>query len=258
VLGKLRLPAEKNWPADERRYPQIRKHLLAESRENTENFRLGLRLVRVDLNSLTESVIGSAFEVSNTLVAGFLEKVYERALVNELGLRGITAATQTTYPVAYKGHVIAEFQPDMVVENILIVAAIVGNLVGYWTGRRAGTALYSRQDSRFFKRRHLERTRDFYERHGGKTIVITRFMPIVRTFAPIVAGAAPMPFARFATYNVVGAILWVISLTVGGYTLGRVIPDIDSKIHIVVAIVIVLSFVPGIVSWLRNRSRTAG
>jgi len=141
---------------------------------------------------------------------------------------------------------------------VLIVAAIAGNLVGYWTGRRAGTALYSRQDSRFFKRRHLERTRDFYERHGGKTIVITRFMPIVRTFAPIVAGAAPMPFARFATYNVVGAILWVVSLTVGGYTLGRVIPDIDSKIHIVVAIVIVLSFVPGIVSWLRNRSRTAG
>ena len=121
MLGKLRLQAEKNWPADERRYPQIRKHLLAESRENTENFRLGLRLVRVDLNSLTESVIGSAFEVSNTLGAGFLEKVYERALVNELGLRGITAATQTTYPVAYKGHVIAEFQPDMVVENILIV-----------------------------------------------------------------------------------------------------------------------------------------
>jgi membrane-associated protein len=140
---------------------------------------------------------------------------------------------------------------------VLIVAAISGNLVGYWTGRRAGTALYSRQDSRFFKRRHLERTRDFYERHGGKTIVITRFMPIVRTFAPIVAGAAPMPFARFATYNVVGAILWVVSLTVGGYTLGRVIPDIDSKIHIVIAIVIVLSFVPGIVSWLRNRSRTA-
>jgi len=141
---------------------------------------------------------------------------------------------------------------------VLIVAAIAGNLVGYWTGRRAGVALYSRPDSRFFKRRHLERTRDFYERHGGKTIVITRFMPIVRTFAPIVAGAAPMPLVRFATYNVVGAILWVVSLTVGGYTLGRVIPDIDSKIHIVVAIVIVLSFVPGIVSWLRNRSRTAG
>jgi GxxExxY protein len=74
----------------------------------------------VDLNSLTESVIGSAFEVSNTLGAGFLERVYERALLSELGLRGIAAATQTTYAVAYKGHVIAEFQPDMVVENILI------------------------------------------------------------------------------------------------------------------------------------------
>ena len=147
---------------------------------------------------------------------------------------------------------------DIVVLNIvLIVAAIAGNMVGYWTGKRAGAALYARPDSRFFKRRYLERTRDFYERHGGKTIVITRFMPIVRTFAPIVAGAASMPYARFAIYNVLGAILWVVSLTLGGYMLGRVIPDIDSKIHIVVAIVIVVSFVPGLVSWLRNRRQPA-
>ena len=148
---------------------------------------------------------------------------------------------------------------DIVMLNIvLIVAAIAGNTVGYWTGRRAGTALYSRPDSRFFKRRYLERTRDFYERHGGKTIVITRFMPIVRTFAPIVAGAASMPYARFAIYNVLGAVLWVVSLTLGGYTLGRVIPDIDSKIHVVVATVIVVSFIPGLVSWLRNRRQPAG
>jgi membrane-associated protein len=147
---------------------------------------------------------------------------------------------------------------DIVALNIvLIVAAIAGNMVGYWTGKRAGAALYARPDSRFFKRRYLERTRDFYERHGGKTIVITRFMPIVRTFAPIVAGAASMPYARFAIYNVLGAILWVVSLTLGGYMLGRVIPDIDSKIHIVVAIVIVVSFVPGLVSWLRNRRQPA-
>ena len=148
---------------------------------------------------------------------------------------------------------------DIVVLNIvLIVAAIAGNMVGYWTGKRAGAALYSRPDGRFFKRRYLERTRDFYERHGGKTIVITRFMPIVRTFAPIVAGAASMPYTRFVIYNVLGAIVWVVSLTLGGYTLGRVIPDIDSKIHIVVAIVIVVSFVPGLVSWLRNRRQPAG
>src|SRR4030095_6437296 len=148
---------------------------------------------------------------------------------------------------------------DIVLLNIvLIVAAIAGKTVGYWTGKRAGAALYSRPDSRFFKRRYLERTRDFYERHGGKTIVITRFMPIVRPFAPIVAGAASMPYTRFALYNVLGAILWVVSLTLGGYTLGRVIPDIDSKIHIVVAIVIVVSFIPGVVSWLRNRRQPAG
>jgi membrane-associated protein len=148
---------------------------------------------------------------------------------------------------------------DIVLLNIvLIVAAIAGNTVGYWTGKRAGAALYSRPDSRFFKRRYLERTRDFYERHGGKTIVITRFMPIVRTFAPIVAGAASMPYARFAIYNVLGAILWVVSLTLCGYALGHVIPDIESRIHIVVAIVIVVSFVPGLVSWLRNRRQPAG
>ena len=156
------------------------------------------------------------------------------------------------------GIVAARGDFDIFVLNVvLIAAAIAGDATGFWTGKRAGQALYSRPDSRFFKQRHLEATREFYARHGGKTIVIARFMPIVRTFAPIVAGAAAMPYARFATYNVAGAILWVTSLTCGGYWLGRIIPDIDSKIHIVVAVVILTSLLPGFISWLRSRSRPA-
>jgi membrane-associated protein len=148
---------------------------------------------------------------------------------------------------------------DIVTLNVvLIVAAIAGDATGFWSGKRAGQALYSRPDSRFFKRKHLETTRDFYARHGGKTIVIARFMPIVRTFAPIVAGAASMPYTRFALYNVFGAIVWVTSLTLGGYWLGSLIPDIDSKIHLVVAVVIALSFLPALVSWLRSRRQPAG
>jgi membrane-associated protein len=147
---------------------------------------------------------------------------------------------------------------DIVTLNVvLILAAIAGDATGFWTGQRAGEALYSRPDSRFFKQRHLQVTREFYARHGGKTIVIARFMPIVRTFAPIVAGAAQMSYARFATYNIAGAILWVMSLTLAGYWLGRSIPDIDDYIHLIVAGVIGLSLLPGLVSWLRSRLRAA-
>lgn len=147
---------------------------------------------------------------------------------------------------------------DIVTLNVvLILAAIAGDATGFWTGQRAGEALYSRPDSRFFKQRHLQVTREFYARHGGKTIVIARFMPIVRTFAPIVAGAAQMSYARFATYNIAGAILWVMSLTLGGYWLGRSIPDIDDYIHLIVAGVIGLSLLPGLISWLRSRLRAA-
>ena len=141
---------------------------------------------------------------------------------------------------------------DIVWLNLaLIAAAIVGDATGYWIGRRAGVALYSRPNSFFFRREHLIRTHDFYEKHGGKTIVIARFMPIVRTFAPVVAGAATMTYRRFAVYNVAGGIGWVASMTLTGYFLGRAIPDIEKHIHIVVAVVIFLSLLPAIISFLR-------
>jgi membrane-associated protein len=137
----------------------------------------------------------------------------------------------------------------------LMVAAVAGNATGYYIGHRAGAALYSRPNSFFFRREHLVRTHAFYERHGGKTIILAQFMPIVRTFAPVVAGAAQMTYRRFAAFNVIGAILWINSMTLTGYFLGRAVPDIESRVHIVVAIVIFLSILPGITAWLRSRLR---
>jgi membrane-associated protein len=143
---------------------------------------------------------------------------------------------------------------DITVLNlVLMAAAIVGDATGYWIGYRTGKALYSRPNSLFFRREHLLKTHEFYERHGGKTIVIARFMPIVRTFAPVVAGAAEMTYRRFAFYNVTGGIAWVASMTLTGYFLGQAIPDLEKDIHIVVAVVIFLSLLPAIIAWLRAR-----
>jgi membrane-associated protein len=141
----------------------------------------------------------------------------------------------------------------------LTIAAIVGDATGYWVGRRAGKALYNRPNSFFFRREHLIRTHEFYEKHGGKTIVIARFMPIVRTFAPVVAGAADMTYRQFATYNIIGALLWVPSMTLTGYFLGLAFPDIDKHLHKLIALIIFVSLLPAGIAWLRewmqNRKR---
>jgi membrane-associated protein len=136
----------------------------------------------------------------------------------------------------------------------LIAAAILGDATGYWIGRRTGRALYSRPDSLLFRREHLRITHEFYEKHGGKTIVIARFMPIVRTFAPMVAGVAEMGYRKFAVYNVAGGILWVMSMTLGGYFLGQLVPDIERNIHYVIAVVIFLSLLPPGIAWLRAQT----
>jgi membrane-associated protein len=147
---------------------------------------------------------------------------------------------------------------DIVTLNVaLIASAIAGDATGYWIGKRTGQALYSRPDSFFFRREHLRITHDYYERHGGKTIVIARFLPIVRTFAPVVAGVAGMGYRHFAIYNVLGAFLWVVSMLMAGYALGRVVPDIEERIHIVVAVVIGLSLIPPVLAWLKNRRTKA-
>jgi len=147
---------------------------------------------------------------------------------------------------------------DIVWLNVtLVLAAIIGDATGYWIGYRSGKALYNRPNSFFFRRQHLVKTHEFYERHGGKTIIIARFVPIVRTFAPVVAGAATMTYRNFAIYNVVGALLWVVSMTLTGYFLGLAVPDIERNIHLVVAVIIFLSLLPAILPWVRSRLRAS-
>ena len=136
-------------------------------------------------------------------------------------------------------------------------AAIAGDQVGYWIGYRAGPLLFRREDSLFFKRRHLMRTHAFYERHGGKTIILARFMPIIRTFAPVVAGVGEMQYRRFVSFNVVGGFLWVWSMALLGFSLGHTIPDIDRHIHLVILVVVFLSILPGIIELIRSRGRVA-
>ena len=138
---------------------------------------------------------------------------------------------------------------------LLIAAAVSGDSVGYAIGARIGPRLFTREKSRLFNPRHVQRTREFYARHGAKTIVIARFVPIIRTFAPVVAGVGQMPYSRFLFYNVAGGIGWVVSMTWAGYLLGNTVPDIDRHIHIVVLIVIVLSVIPIGIEVLRERRR---
>jgi membrane-associated protein len=138
---------------------------------------------------------------------------------------------------------------------LLAAAAIAGDSVGYAIGARIGPRLFTREKSRLFNPRHVERTRQFYARHGAKTIVIARFVPIVRTFAPVVAGVGQMRYPRFLFYNVAGGVGWVISMTWAGYLLGQTIPNIDRHIHVVVAVVVVLSVIPIVIEVVRERRR---
>jgi len=139
----------------------------------------------------------------------------------------------------------------------LSAAAIIGDAVGYGIGRRLGPKLFKKEDSLLFKRKHLVKAHEFYEKYGGKTIVIARFVPIIRTFAPTVAGAAEMSYPTFATYNVLGGLLWVFSMVLGGYALGSVVPNIDKYIHVVIGVVVFLSLLPPVYEWWHERRRAA-
>ena len=138
---------------------------------------------------------------------------------------------------------------------ILSIAAIVGDSVGYAIGRATGPRIFTRENSLLFNRKHLQRAHAFYERHGGKTIILARFMPIVRTFAPVVAGVADMEYRSFLAFNVIGGLLWVWSMLFIGYFLGRWVPGIDKHIESVILVVIFLSILPGIIGWWRERRK---
>jgi len=142
--------------------------------------------------------------------------------------------------------------------STLFVAAVVGDAVGYLTGARLGPRLFKRQKSFFFRPSHLQKAHSFYEKYGGKTIIIARFVPIVRTFAPIVAGAAAMPYRRFVVFNVVGGFLWVFSMILAGYFLGNLLKsnlgiDLEEHIEWVIIIVVTLSLLPAVIEYLKSR-----
>jgi membrane-associated protein len=135
----------------------------------------------------------------------------------------------------------------------VILCAIVGDQLGYWIGRSAGATLYKREDSLFFRRSHLLRAHEFYEKYGGRAVILARFVPIIRTFCPPVAGAAQMPYGRYVGFDVVGGIVWVTATILGGYTLGRSVPNIGKYIHYVIAVVVVLSLLPAAIGLMKSR-----
>jgi membrane-associated protein len=153
---------------------------------------------------------------------------------------GLLAATTGVFNVWYLG-------------LLLTVASIIGNSVGYAVGKAAGPRLFTREDSLLFNKKHLYRAHAFYEKHGGKTIVIARFMPIVRTFVPVVAGMGGMDYRRYTMFNVVGALGWIWGMLLIGYFLGSYIPGIDQHIESVIALVVLLSLLPGIIGWMKAR-----
>ncbi len=135
---------------------------------------------------------------------------------------------------------------------ILSVAAVAGDSVGYAFGKATGPRIFTRDDSLFFHRKHLLTAQAFYERHGGKAVVLARFMPIARTFAPVVAGVGRMRYGAFVTYNIVGGVLWIWSMLLTGYVLARTVPGVARHVEKVILLVIFLSILPGIIAWWRE------
>ena len=137
---------------------------------------------------------------------------------------------------------------------VLVAAALTGDNVNYWTGRYLGPRVFRNENARWLNRKHLERTRGFYERYGVKTIVLARFIPVIRTFAPFVAGVGRMPYGRFITVSVLAALLWVVSLVLAGYFFGN-IPWVRQNLSVVIAAIIVISVLPAVFEALRQRRR---
>jgi membrane-associated protein len=144
----------------------------------------------------------------------------------------------------------------VVVMAVLIAAALCGDNVNYWIGRKLGPQIFRVRDSRWFNPRHLEHAHAFYERHGGKTIILARFLPIVRTYVPFVAGIGAMPYLRYLAFCVAGALVWVLSLCLAGYFFGN-LPAVKSNLSLVILAILLLSISPGVVAWMRARRDAA-
>lgn len=150
-------------------------------------------------------------------------------------------------------------RPELLDVNIVTLlssmagAAVAGNITGYLFGRKVGPALFRREDSMIFKKRYLEITKSFYERHGGKALIMGRFLPIIRTFAPILAGVIKVDFGKFMLYNIIGAVLWIGSLGSIGYFLGSVYPWVQDYLEYIVIFLIVVTLIPVVRTWRKER-----
>ena len=142
-----------------------------------------------------------------------------------------------------------------VVYITLLAAAILGDTVNYWVGNLIGPRVFSSENSRFLKREHLEKTRDFYEKHGGKTIILARFIPIIRTFAPFVAGVGKMRYQTFLLYNIVGAFIWVSGITFAGYFFGG-LPIVKNNFEYAVVGIIIISLIPVFIEYVKHKHKT--
>jgi membrane-associated protein len=141
------------------------------------------------------------------------------------------------------------------VMTVLVLAALTGDNCNYWIGRFVGPRIFQRERSRWFNPQHLQRAHAFYERHGGKTIVLARFIPIVRTYVPFVAGVGAMPYARYIGWCVIGALAWVLSVCSLGYFFGN-IPEVKKNLSIVIVAIVLVSISPGLFAWLKARARS--
>ena len=143
--------------------------------------------------------------------------------------------------------------PFLILLPLLILAAITGNIFGYWFGKKTGEKLYTRKDSFLFRKKHLLTTKDFYNQHGGKTLILGRFLPIIRTFAPILAGVIKVDFKIFMLYNIIGAVAWIGSIASIAYFLGKQFPTIENYIGYIVIGLIVITTIPVLMTFLRSR-----
>ncbi|MEK9171210.1 MAG: DedA family protein [Patescibacteria group bacterium] len=141
---------------------------------------------------------------------------------------------------------------------LITLGAIGGDSIGFWTGKKFGNWLLKQKESFFFQKKHLESTKRFYEKHGGKTLILARFIPAIRTFAPIVAGMADMHYGSFITYNIVGGLIWSFGMTLLGYFLGSIIPDVDKYLLPIIGIIIILSIIPAIIHFLKDKQEKVG
>ncbi len=138
---------------------------------------------------------------------------------------------------------------------LLIISAVIGNIIGYWFGKKTGETLFHKKDTFLFRKKHLETTKLFYEKHGGKALILGRFLPIIRTFAPILAGVIKVDFKLFMIYNIAGASFWIISLTSIAYFLGKEFPQTEKYIGYIVISLIVITTIPVLITYLKNRKK---